>query len=129
MAFIPEEDDWAKILWPVPWHAHIPAILLASGMSAAFLLHPPHGMAAWGVSGAALAEGRFETIALHMTAHASAPHLVMNMWVLVAISGSLVARLGRAPAAWGRYLALVVLSGLAGAALFLAINPPGTVPR
>jgi membrane associated rhomboid family serine protease len=128
MAFIEEEDDWTKVLWPVPWHAHIPGALLLTGMSTAWLLCRPEGMAAWGISGAALAEGRYETIALHMAAHGPLVHLWMNMAVLVAISGPLVARLGRPPAAWGRYLALFVLGGLAGTALFLALHPQGRVP-
>ena len=128
MAFIEEEDDWTQVLWPVPWYAHFPGAFLLIGMSAAWLLHQPGGMAAWGISGAALAGGRYDTIALHMAAHGPLAHLVMNMWVLVAISGPLVARLGRHPLAWARYLALFTLGGLAGTALFLVFHPQGSVP-
>ena len=123
-----EDDPFAQADWSVPWHAYVPAALLAAGMTAAWLLHFPRGMASWGISAAALAEGRYETIALHMFAHGPLVHILMNMSALVAISGPLIARLGQPPAAWARYLALFVLSGLAGTACFLAIHPNGTLP-
>jgi membrane associated rhomboid family serine protease len=125
----PEEDDlFPADGWLVPWHAHVPAALLAAGMTAAWLLHFPRGMAAWGISGAALANGHYETIALHMFAHGPLFHIVMNMAALFAIGGRLVARLGPPPAAWARFLALFVLCGLAGTACFLAIHPQGNMP-
>jgi membrane associated rhomboid family serine protease len=122
------EDPLIDIAWPVPWHAHIPGALLAAGMTAAWLLHFPRGMASWGISGAALAEGRYETIALHMFAHGPLFHIVMNMAALVSFGAPLVARLGPPPGAWLRFLAFFVASGLAGTAVFLAIHPHGDVP-
>ncbi len=125
----PEDDDpLIAADWLVPWHAYVPPVLLAAGMTAAWLIHFPRGMTSWGVSGSALAEGRYETVALHMFAHGPIFHILMNMVALVAIGGPLVARLGAAPAAWGRFLAFLVLSGLAGMACFLAMHPHGTVP-
>ena len=125
----PDEDDpFVTDGWLVPWHAHVPAALLAAAMTGAWLLHFPRGMASWGISSAALAEGRYETIALHMFAHGPLVHILMNMSALVAISGPLVSRLGPPPASWARYLALFVLGGLTGTACFLAVHPHGTLP-
>lgn len=122
------EDIFGPTQWPVPWHAHVPAILLAAAMTAAWLIAFPSGMMSWGLSGAALARGHFEGIALHMVAHGGLVHIVMNVIVLVAISGAIVARLGDPPASWARYAALFVLSALAGAGLYLLIHPQGEVP-
>ena len=114
---------------PLPRRTRIPAIAIATLCVAAWFWHIfSGGMADWGVSGAALAQGRFETIVLHMFAHASAIHLFMNMSVLVALGGALVARLGPFPSSWLRFLAVYFLSGLAGVALYLALHPAGTVP-
>jgi membrane associated rhomboid family serine protease len=124
----PDDDPFATADWLVPRHAHVPAAVLAAGMTGAWLLHFPRGMSSWGISAAALAEGRHETIALHLFAHGPLVHILMNMTALVTISGPLIARMGRPPTAWGRYLALFVLSGLTGTACFLAIHPNGNLP-
>lgn len=114
---------------PTPADAAKPAIVIALLCVAAWLYQIFSGTTAdWGLSGAALAQGRFETLLLHMFAHGGLFHLFMNMAVLVAIGGPLVARLGPPPLGWLRFLALYVLGGLAGAALYLALHPTGTVP-
>jgi membrane associated rhomboid family serine protease len=124
-----EEDEFGRAEWPVAWHAHVPAILLAAAMTAAWLIAVPSGgMMSWCLSGVALARGHFEGIALHMVAHGGLVHIVMNAIVLVAISGAIVARLGDPPASWARYAAVFVLSALAGAGLYLLIHPHGEVP-
>jgi membrane associated rhomboid family serine protease len=126
-----EAEDSA---WQVPWHARVPVYLLALPMIAAFVVvtfqagAPSGAMRDWGVSGAALAAGRYHTIASHMFAHGGFAHIFMNMSALFAIGGPLVTRLGSPPAAWLRFLMLFGISGLAGAALFIAIHPSGTVP-
>jgi len=103
--------------------------LFAVAMALAWLWHiPSGGMMAWGISGAALAQGRFETIALHMFAHGGALHILMNDSALIAISGPLIARMGSPPLSWLRYMGLFVLCGLSGAALYVAIHPFGSVP-
>lgn len=117
---------------PLPWHMHVPAAILGAICVVAWLwtmiTGGLDGMTRWGVSGKALSEGRFDTIFLHMFAHAGAMHLAMNMSALAAIGGTLTARLGQAPLSWLRFLALFVLSALAGAALYLALHPAGVVP-
>ena len=125
----PDEDDpLATAAWSVPWHAHVPAGLLAAGMTAAWLLHFPGGMSSWGVSSAALTEGRYQTIALHMFAHGPLVHILMNIIGLVTISGLLIARLGPPPIAWVRYLALFVVGGLTGMTFYLVLHPHGVLP-
>jgi len=114
---------------PLPWHVHVPSALLGAACVLAWIWCLfSDGMAGWGVSGLALSQGRFETILLHMFAHGGALHLWMNMTALAAIGGALVARLGPTPLNWLRFLLLFVLSGLAGAASYLALHPAGTVP-
>lgn len=111
---------------------HVPAIAIgaASVATAVWLIATRglDGIADWGLSAAALSQGRFETIFLHMFTHGGLWHLVMNLSVLAAIGGVLTARLGPPPLAWLRFLLLFVLSALAGAALFLALHPMGSVP-
>lgn len=117
---------------PLPWHMQVPAAVLGAACVAAWIgllfTGGSDSVMAWGVSGTALSQGRFETIFLHMLAHGGAMHLVMNVTMLVAIGGTLTARLGRPPLNWLRFLLLFVLSGLAGAALYVALHPAGTVP-
>lgn len=116
----------------VPGHVRVPGYLLATPMIVAFVLcllfKGPGGMNDWGVSGAALADGHYDRLLLHLFAHGGILHIAMNMVALLAISPPLVARLGTPPAAWLRYLALFVASGLAGALAYLAVNPHGTMP-
>lgn len=114
------------------WTDHVPAIAIgaASVVTAGWLIATRglDGIVDWGLSAAALSQGRFETIFLHMFTHGGLWHLVMNLSVLAAIGGVLTARLGPPLLAWLRFLLLFVLSALAGAALFLALHPTGSVP-
>lgn len=116
----------------LPWHMQLPAAVLGAACVVAWVWFifkkGSAGMVDWGVSGLALSQGRFDTIVLHMFAHGGLTHLIMNMSVLAAIGGPLSARLGSAPHNWLRFLLLYFLSGLAGAALYVAIHPAGTVP-
>ncbi|MEP9359838.1 rhomboid family intramembrane serine protease [Sphingomonas sp. KR3-1] len=125
-SFQPAEPD------PLPWHAQVPTLGLVAACVGAWLwyaaTHEAGGMGDWGLSGAALRQGRFENILLHMVAHGGAMHLTMNMSMLAAIGGALTLRLGSPPLSWLRFLLLFLLSGLAGAALYLLVHPAGTVP-
>jgi membrane associated rhomboid family serine protease len=115
-----------------PWHMQVPGAVLGAACVVATtwiaFTSGSEGMLRWGVSAAALSEGRFETIFLHMFAHGGAIHLVMNMTALAAIGAALTSRLGRPPLSWLRFWLLFFLSALAGAALFLLLHPSGTVP-
>lgn len=117
---------------PLTWHAKVPTVVLCTTCVVAFLWSIFTGglkaMAQWGLSSSALAEGRFETIFLHMFAHGSAMHLAMNMTALAGIGPLLTSRLGRYPLSWLRFFLLFFLSGLAGAVLYLMLHPMGTVP-
>lgn len=126
LSFEPVEPE------PLGWQMQVPAAVLGAACVIAWVwynaAHQFAGMADWGVSGAALERGRFDTIFLHMFAHGGAAHLIMNMTMLAAIGGALTARLGPAPLSWLRFLLLFLLSGLTGAALYLAVHPAGVVP-
>jgi membrane associated rhomboid family serine protease len=112
----------------LPWTVHGPTALVGAICVAAWLMHLPEGMSRWGVSGLALAQGRYGTILLHMFAHGGLMHLWLNMFALAAFGGTLVSRLGTVPQSWLRFLALFLSSGLAGAALYLVVHRGGTVP-
>ncbi len=79
----------------------------------------------WAVSGQALVEGRWHTLAAHMVAHGGLAHLLLNASVLLPLTPLVMVRLGTGPAGWGRFAALYAGSALAGAALYLALNPGG----
>lgn len=83
------------------------------------------GPVEWGLSAEALRAGRWPLIGAHMVAHGSLTHLWMNSAALLSTTSPLMLRLGPARRAWPRYLLLFGLSGLAGAALFLAVNHSG----
>jgi membrane associated rhomboid family serine protease len=126
---IPDEPDGIDLSWDVPLQAHVPGAVLVIIMAVAWIAHiRSGGMGHWGVSGAAIADGRYRTIILHMVAHGGAVHIAMNAAAMAAISGPLVARMGHAPLAWLRYLLLFLMSGLAGAAVYVGLHPHGLVP-
>ncbi len=123
---LPDEDEAPE--WPVPWHARILPIALIAAFAIAWVMYFPIGMSGWGISATALGSGRFDTIFLHMFAHAGAGHLVMNSVALWASGGALIGQMGNPPMSWLRFLALLFVSGLVGAAVFLALHPTGAVP-
>lgn len=112
--------------WLVPRTAKVPGAVLSIAMTGAWLLetYRTGSMLSWATSATALRDGRFETLLLHMFAHGGLLHILMNLSVLAAVSGPLVARLG----SWWRYAVLYLLSGFAGVALFLLFHPYGAVP-
>jgi membrane associated rhomboid family serine protease len=134
----PSEDETLLAMsWEVPRHAHFLPIALTAAMVAAWLLYivlagrfaiEGLAMISWAISASALAEGRYETILLHMFAHGGPMHIFMNSAALVSLGPLLIARLGPAPLSWLRFGAVFVLSGLAGAAFYLAVHPTGQVP-
>ncbi len=115
-------------LEPVPLRAHLPGAILLAAIWGAYLLHLPGGMLEWGLSGAALAGERYETIGLHMFAHAGLMHIGFNSIVLFSLAGPLITWMGRFPASWLRFFTFYFIAGLAGAALFVALHPESAVP-
>lgn len=98
-------------------------------MVLAWLVHSPSGgMVSWGVSSAALAQGRYETIPLHMFAHGGALHLLLNSIGLLEIGGLVTARLGGFVKGWLRLLAALSVGGLSSMIFFLSFHPAGTLP-
>lgn len=86
------------------------------------------GPAVWGLSAQALAEGRWYTPLTHMLVHGGLAHVWMNVGGVMALTPPVLTRLGGYGRGWGRYLVLFVVSGLLGAATWLALNPFGVVP-
>ena len=88
------------------------------------------GVGGWGLSGQALAEGRWHTLGSHMIAHAGPAHMWMNSTALLALTAPVMTRLGGvwSVRAWVRYALLFGLSGLAGAIVFLALHLFGQIP-
>ena len=107
----------------MPLHAHIVPTALAALISASWLVSSKSGsMSGWALSWPALQSGNVLVLVLHLFAHGSVLHLIMNVAILMLVSGPLVSRLGAPPLSWARYLYLFVGSGLAGAALFLSVH-------
>jgi membrane associated rhomboid family serine protease len=106
--------------------AGVPAFVLLALCGAVFAGQlAGGGPAPWGVSGSALAEGRWYTLATHMVSHGGLIHLLLNASALLPLTTLATLRLGVGPAGWRRFAALFVGSALAGAALYLALDPEG----
>lgn len=112
----------------VPKSAHTPGLILLAVIWAAWLYHLPGGMRDWGLSAAALEQGRYKNIALHMFAHAGLLHIAFNSIVLFSLSGPLLTWMGCSPASWLRYALFYALAGMAGAGFYLAVHPSGEIP-
>ena len=82
----------------------------------------------WGLSAAALADGRFETLLTSMLSHAGLVHLVVNLSALSSFSARLTPHLGFGVRGGWLYAVLLGLSGLAGGLMFLAVHPFGDIP-
>lgn len=117
---------WDRRTWRLLFSAAgAPAFVLVALFGVMLAIQSAEGPAPWGVSGQALAEGRWGVVATHMVAHAGIVHLLMNATVLLPLTPLVMVRMGVGPAGWGRFAALYGGSALAGAALYLALNPDG----
>ena len=122
-------DAGGKDSWRTQPYDYAPSAALVLAMSIAWATHQRLGeMAKWGVSAVALAQGRYETIALHMFAHGSLLHLFMNSLALLEIGGLATARLGGFPNGWVRLLAAYLVAGLSSMTLYLSFHPTGGTP-
>lgn len=86
------------------------------------------GPGRWGLSAQALRVGGYATVFTHMLSHAGFLHLFMNLTALWSLSAVVAPRLGRGLRRWRRYAVLFLASGLAGAAMFLILDPTGSTP-
>lgn len=106
-----------------------PAFVLAVALIVAFVAEVlTGGPGRWGLSGRALAEGRFETVLTHMFSHAGLWHLFLNATALATLAAPVVARFGWRRPGLMRFAGLFLASGLAGAAMFLLLHPAGSTP-
>jgi membrane associated rhomboid family serine protease len=110
------------------WPRYLPGVLLLFPMVAVWLTHRSSEMVGWGVSAQVLRDGAWPNLFYHMFAHGSLPHIVMNGCVLISVTAPLTLRMGGSPGSWLRFLGLFFLSGLGGAAMFVAFHPAGIVP-
>lgn len=124
-------NDW---LDPRTWRRNfgeraLPAYLLVLLFIGVFIAEWfSGGPVAWGLSTEALSAGRWHTLLAHMAAHGGIAHLWMNSSALLALTSPLMMQLGPVARAWPRYLLLFLGAGLAGAAVYLAINWDGGLP-
>lgn len=106
-----------------------PGSMLAAVLIAAFVTEMFRGgPEVWGLSGRALADGRWSVLLSHMFAHGGVVHLAMNLSALLPLSFVVMVGLAGGVSSWLRFLTLFLLSGLAGGAGFLALHPFGEVP-
>lgn len=126
----PERAEWEIDLFFFQLDTSLfPGVVLAGALAAVFIIYGPSGgMLDWAVSSESIREGRIATLFTHMAAHAGFMHLWLNVTALVALSKFLIRRVGFGVRVLLASAALLILSGLAGGLLFLAINPYGTVP-
>lgn len=82
----------------------------------------------WGVSAQALREGLWWTLPLHVFAHGSILHILMNLGALFAFTPVAITFMGNWPRNWLSFFALYFGAGLAGALTYLAFHPFGTLP-
>lgn len=136
MAFLDSEVvDWERADWETDLFffrldtSLIPGLVLAAALIAVFIIYAfSGGMLDLAVSSQSIREGRIATLFTHMVVHAGFAHLWLNITALVFLSKFLIRRFGFGVRALLASAALLILSGLAGGLLFLAINPYGTVP-
>lgn len=112
----------------IPLHLHLPGAILLAAIWAAWLWHLGEGQLAWGVSSAAIAAGEYRNLVLHMFAHAGLLHIGFNSAVLFSLAGLLLSWMGSFPGSWLRFFVFYFVAGLAGAGLFLLLNPNSAIP-
>ena len=111
-----------------PFNVQLPGFILLGAIWAAFLLKFNTGMIDWAISMPILSAGRYETLVLHMFAHAGLLHIAFNSYVLFILAGPIASRMGHPPLAWLRFFGFYALAGLAGAAVYLVLNQNSDVP-
>lgn len=106
-----------------------PSLLITAILVAAFFTEfASGGPAAWGLSAAAISEGRWWTLGSHMLAHAGAAHIWLNVSGLLSLGPYVSFNIGKGAWRWTATGALFIVSGLVGALAYLAINPADSIP-
>lgn len=85
------------------------------------------GIAWGGLSGLALAEGRWWTPLTSMFMHAGLAHLIFNLMALASLGPPVCLRFGRDRTGALLYLGFYLLCGALGDAMFLALHPLGAI--
>lgn len=117
--------DWEDEYGPDGATGIWPAVVLGLAFVGQWFVGGPEP---WGLSAEALAEGRWYTPLTSILVHGGLAHIWMNVGGVMTLTPPVLSRFGGYRRGWGRWLLLFVVSGLAGAALFLAVNPTGVVP-
>jgi membrane associated rhomboid family serine protease len=107
-----------------------PPYALALGLGVCFLGQwmLPDGPLWAGLSAQGLREGRWHTLLTHMLVHGGIGHLLFNGAALITLGAEVSAALARRRRSQWRFFVLFLLSGLAGAAALLLLNPYGSTP-
>jgi membrane associated rhomboid family serine protease len=116
--------NWRGLIddWPITL---LMAVLLGAFCVQLFVLR--ERAADYGVSAAALRDGRWWTLFTSMFIHAGLYHLVMNVSSLT-IGAPVYRRLGRGVRGAALFFILYFACGLAGGLAFVALNPDGSTP-
>jgi membrane associated rhomboid family serine protease len=128
---VSEEEQLTRLAErEVPFAARLATGLLCFTLAAIWALNfrNEHWLLQWGVSWPTLMAGHYDTIWLHMFAHAGLLHLAMNGLVLWGLAPQLIARFGPSPANLIRFAIFYGFSGLAGLSTFLVLHPYGSIP-
>ncbi|WP_144096042.1 rhomboid family intramembrane serine protease [Croceicoccus sediminis] len=114
----------------VPWEDYVPGTVVLIPIAYAFIacFFQEGGMIGWAVSREALVEGKIWVLQLHMFAHGSIAHIVMNSLALFSIAALVVQKLGGVRQAWWKFLLIFEVAGIAGALAFLIIHQWNATP-
>lgn len=118
-------SSWRDQYGPNGFAGIFPAVVLGLAFVGQWFVGGPEP---WGLSAQALAEGRWYTPLTSILVHGGLAHVWMNVGGVMALTPPVLTRFGGHRRGWGRWLLLFVVSGLAGAGLYLALHPFGVVP-
>jgi membrane associated rhomboid family serine protease len=128
---VSEEDQLTRFAdRPVSSITQIAVGLLCAAYVAIWVLNftDEHWLMRWGINWPAILSGHYETLWLHMFAHAGLFHLAMNVLALWDLGPQVMLRFGAFPRNLLAFAVFYVLSGFAGMAAFLILHPYGSVP-
>lgn len=108
----------------------LPGVITVILLGLAFIAQIQAGEAAlsFGVSGQAIAEGRWWTPLTAIFLHGGALHLFMNSLALLSLAPPVAAGFARSPAGLLGWFGYFLACGVAGSLAFLAADPQGVTP-